>query len=227
MEETSESLMIEIQDGLKRLEASLPKRVDGFAISPDSKLPSKVLSYRAALMWRMAELVRCALNHFAEGDLASAMLLTRAALENSAANLYLHEKVLASVQSGTLGDIDEYLMKLLMGSKNKNDSGLPQAVNVLTFVSHADKEIDGLGEQYDNLCEFSHPNWAGTSLLYAKPDADNLWTDFGVNVRGAKGPRNGGIANLSGAMLAFEVGCNRIGRDIDAFIAICERPQAA
>jgi hypothetical protein len=34
MEENPEALLIEIQEGLKRLEASLPRRVDGFAVSP-------------------------------------------------------------------------------------------------------------------------------------------------------------------------------------------------
>jgi hypothetical protein len=98
MEENPESLLIEIQEGLNRLEANLPNRVDGFAISPASKLPFKVLRYRAALMWRMAELVRCSVGHFKHGELASAILLTRAAMETTAAIWYLHKKVFASVR---------------------------------------------------------------------------------------------------------------------------------
>ena len=221
MEENPESLLIEIQDRLKRLETNLPRRVDGFATSPVSKLPSKVLVCRATLMWRMAELARCAIGHFGRSELASAILLTRAAIETSATVWYLHKKLSASVESGTVGDIDEYLMKLLMGSKN--DPAMPDPVNVLTFVDYVDQEIVGFRSQYDSLSEFAHPNWAGTSLLYAKPDPANGWTDFGVNVRAAEGPRIGGIANLSVALLVFEESCNHIERILASFIAICEK----
>jgi hypothetical protein len=221
MEENPESRLIEIQDRLKRLEDNLPRRVDGFALSPVSKLPSKVLFYRATLMWRMAELARCALSHFGKRELASAILLTRAAIETSAAVWYLHKKVSASVESGKVGDIDEYLMKLLMGSKN--DPAVPVPVNVMTFVDYVDKEIVGFRSQYDSLSEFAHPNWAGTSLLYAKPDAAKGWIDFGVNIRAAQGPRIGGLANLSVALLVFEERCNRIDEIIASFIPICEK----
>ena len=169
----------------------------------------------------MAELARCALGHFGKGELASAILLTRAAIETSAAVWYLHKKLSASVESGTVGDIDEYLMKLLMGSKN--DPAMPDPVNVLTFVDYVDKEVVGFRSQYDSLSEFAHPNWAGTSFLYANPDPANGWTDFGVNVRLSEGPRNGGIANLSVALLVFEDRSNRIDEIIASFVAICEK----
>jgi len=96
-------------------------------------------------------------------------------------------------------------------------------VNVMTFVDYVDKEIVGFRSQYDSLSEFAHPNWAGTSLLYAKPDAAKGWIDFGVNIRAAQGPRIGGLANLSVAQLVFEERCNRIDEIIASFIAICEK----
>jgi hypothetical protein len=167
MEENPDALVIEIQQRLERLEAGRPNRVDGFAISPVSKLPSKVLVYRATLIWRMAEVTRCALGHFGRGELAAAILLTRAAIEASAAAWYLRKKVAGSVESAMVGDIDEYLMKLLMGSKN--EPAVPDPINVMTFVDHVDKDIVGFRTQYDNLSEFAHPNWAGTSLLFAIP----------------------------------------------------------
>lgn len=221
MEANPDSLLIEIQERLKRMEAILPERVDGFAISAVSKLPSKVMSYRASLMWRMAELARSAFDHFGKGELASAILLTRAALETTAAVWYLHKKVSASVESGVLEDIDEYLMKLLVGTKN--DPAMPDPVNVVTFVRHVDKEVPGFSAQYDILSEYAHPNWSGTSLLYAKPDSQKGWTDFGVNIRNADGPRVVGIINLSVALLMFEERCNRIDRIITSFTAICEK----
>jgi hypothetical protein len=221
VKEDPEALLIEIQEGLNRLEANLPRRVDGFAISSVSKLPFKVLRYRAALMWRMAELVRNALGHFQQDELASAILLTRAATETTAAVWYLHKKVLASVETGTVGDIDEYLMRLLVGTKN--DSAVPQPVSVGTFLKHVDKEVSGFSQQYGNLSEVAHPNWAGTSLLYSKLDTDNGWADFAVNLPGFEGKRHSGILSLSEVLLMFEDRTNRIDEIVASFVAICEK----
>jgi hypothetical protein len=221
MEENPESLLIEIQEGLNRLEANLPSRVDGFAISSASKLPFKVLRYRAALMWRMAELVRGGVGHFKQGELASAILLTRAAMETTAAIWYLHKKVFASVESGAVGDIDEFLMRLLMGTKN--DSAMPAPVSVGTLLKHVDQEVPGFSSQYGNLSEAAHPNWAGTSWFYSKLDKEKGWTDFGANILAHDGPRNSGILSLSAALLLFQERSNRIDEIIASFIAICEK----
>jgi len=48
--------MDEIRENLNLLESRLSKRVDGWALSQLPKLPFKVLVYREALSWRMAEL---------------------------------------------------------------------------------------------------------------------------------------------------------------------------
>jgi hypothetical protein len=58
-----------------------------------SKLPFKVLGYREALAWRMAELGRAAIEEFEKDKLAAAIVLTRAAVETSAALWYLCGKV--------------------------------------------------------------------------------------------------------------------------------------
>jgi hypothetical protein len=52
------SLMDEIRGRLELFECNLPERVDAMAVSSTSKLPFKVLLYREALIWRMAELGR-------------------------------------------------------------------------------------------------------------------------------------------------------------------------
>lgn len=73
MEESIEALMSEISGRLELLESSLPTRVDAM-VSPDSKLPFKALIYRAALIWRMAELSRGAFENFEKDRLALAIL---------------------------------------------------------------------------------------------------------------------------------------------------------
>jgi len=220
VEESVESVMNEIRAGLERLESILPSRVDPMAVSRTAKLPFKGLVYRAALIWRMAELGRIAFESFENDKLASAILLTRAAIETSAALWYLCAKLEKTVQSGKVGDIDEYLMKLMMGSKI--DADMPSAINVLTFVDHVDKEIDGFRHQYDILSEFAHPNGAGTTGLYSKFDPSTRLTDFGPKVRDNDGLKLAGVFDLSVSLAMFEDTCSRILNLIAAFVVLCE-----
>jgi hypothetical protein len=224
MDESIENLMTEIRGRLDLLESSLPTRVDAM-VSPESKLPFKALIYRAALIWRMAELSRGAVENFEKDKLALAILETRAAVETTAALWYLHAKLDATVKAGAVGDIDDFLMKLSMGSRTDTDI-MPQAISVLTFVDRVEKDVEGFRHQYDLLSEFAHPNWAGTALLYSKPDPPNLWTDFGANIRGIDGPKHVGILNLSVALMFFERSYNSIADIMPAFIELCKgRPR--
>jgi hypothetical protein len=141
LEESLDVLLDEIQRRLSALESSLPKHLDAKAISPTAKLPFKALVYREALIWRMAELSRVAFHSYEADKIAAATLITRAAIETSAALWYLCAKLEATVRSGTVADIDSYLMKLAMGSKINPD--MPQPINVMTFVDRVDKDIPG------------------------------------------------------------------------------------
>jgi hypothetical protein len=109
------SLMDEIRGRLELFECNLPERVDAMAVSPTSKLPFKVLLYREALIWRMAELGRAAFQSFERDRLVTAIVLARAAVETSAALWYLCAKVAAALGSNAIGDIDDYLIKLVGG----------------------------------------------------------------------------------------------------------------
>jgi hypothetical protein len=220
LEESLESFLNEIKGRIVAIESSLPKHVDALAVSRTAKLPFKALLYREALIWRIAELGRSALQTFEHDELASAILLTRAAIETSAAVWYLCAKLDSALESGTLGDIDDYLMKLAMGSKTNPE--MPQAINVLTFVDHVDKTIQGFRGRYDVLSEFAHPNWAGTTFLYSKSDPPNFCTDFGTTVRDVSGAKKSGVIGLSVALMIFERSYNRIGDSLPAFIMLCE-----
>ncbi len=211
--------MAEIRGRLEILDASLPRRVDAM-VSPGSKLPFKTLIYREALAWRMAELSHGAFENFENNRLALAILETRATVETSAALWYLHAKLDATLESGAVGDIDEVLMKLSMGSRTDVDI-LPQAINVLKFIDCVEKDVKGFRQQYDRLCEFAHPNWAGTALLYSKNDHAKLWTDFGANIRGIDGPKQIGVTNLSVALMFFELSYNLVADVMPDFIKLC------
>src|ERR1700730_15259486 len=89
---TPDEMLAEIRGRLTILENSLPKQIDPIGISR-TKLPFKLLNYREALIWRVAELARAALQSFEAQQVAAAIVLTRASVETTAALWYLDEKV--------------------------------------------------------------------------------------------------------------------------------------
>jgi hypothetical protein len=109
------ALMDEICRRLESFESNLPKHLDAFALSPDSKLPAKVLRYRESLIWRCAEVGRAAFHEFEGNKLIAGIVLTRAVVETSAALWYLRSKVDDAIKSNQIGDIDTYLVKLNVG----------------------------------------------------------------------------------------------------------------
>jgi len=229
MKDSLVSLMDEIRGRLELLESNLPQRVDAMAVSPTSKLPFKVLLYREALIWRMVELGRPAFENFERDRLVSGIVLARAAVETSAALWFLCAKVAAAVASNAVGDIDDYLMKLVAGmatgapktDASTSDATLPRPVRVAAFLNQADKDIEGFSHQYGILSEYAHPNWAGTVLLYAKHDPENRLTDFGHNMREGDNTKRIGICNLSVALAMFETSYNRITDLVPNFVRLC------
>jgi hypothetical protein len=220
-EEVVSALLVEIQDRIGAFRAKLPTTVDGFAISRESKLPFKAILYREALLWRMTELSSSACDGLRKDLLAVGVLLTRGAVETAAAVWYLRGKLEAVNDSGSLGNVDEDLMSLLMGSRNNPE--LPKATNVLTFVDRVDKEVEGFRKQYDGLSEFAHPNWAGTTLLYSKPDPQIMGANLGANVRSSEATKQIAVVNLSVALMIFERSYNRISEVLPDFVSLCER----
>jgi hypothetical protein len=200
--EAAEALLTEANARLSLLEANLPESVDGFAISPKSKLPFKALWYRDALLWRTTQMGRSAAECFERNKLASAVLLTRATVETCAAVWYLQKKIEMTIASGTVGNVDDDLMRLLMGSKVDTDI-LPPSVNVLNFVDRVDRDIPGFRHQYDRLSEIAHPNWAGTVFLFSKTESGGI-ANFGEHSRSADHAKKIGLPNLTVALSILE-----------------------
>jgi len=220
MKESLDDLMNEIKERLRVFERDLPRQIDPLALSR-SKLPFKALLYREALIWRVTELAMAAFENFEANGLAAAILLTRAAVETTAALWYLCNKITSALKAGSLGDIDDYLMRLSLGSRVWEES--PDPINVLTFVDCVNKTVEGFRQQYDSLSEYSHPNYSGTTGLYSKNDTENILTDFGSNVRNTDGPKHIGVINLSVALMMFHHTYNKLADVMSNFVALSEK----
>ena len=177
----------------------------------------------------MAELGRAAFEEFEEDRLAAAIVLTRAAVETSAALWYLCGKVEASVESAEVGDIDDYLMKMNMGmatdpptDPETGEAIMPRPIKIGKFLDSVEKDLAGFNRQYGYLSEYAHPNWAGTIYLYSKFDKENGVADFGQNIREPDGTKITGVGNLSVALLMFERRYNHLSDLIPEFTKLCE-----
>jgi hypothetical protein len=226
MQETPDDLsferfVTEIEERLQTFERNLPRRIDPVALSR-SKLPFKALAYREVLIWRVTELGRTAFENLHADRLAAAILLARAAIETTAALWYLFNKLNGAVNAGSVGDIDHYLGKLSVGTRNWTDDGSPQAVSVLTFVDCAEKTFEGFRHAYDGLSEYAHPNYMGTTGLYSRIDHEDILIDFGPDAKRLEHARYACALNLSVALLIFENTYEKVGDLLPAFITLCE-----
>jgi hypothetical protein len=228
LDDRYELLLDEVRTRVSLLKNSLPRELDGFAISPQSKLPFKVLLYRETLIWRMAELSEGACHHFEADDLISAIVLTRASVETTAALWHLHGNVNVAVSSGSVGDIGTYLMKTICGTSTVAvDSGprttpSPRPVKIGKFLEAVERDIEGLSRQYGVLSDYAHPNWAGTTLTYTETDQITALATFGKNVRCDKYTRTMGVSNLSVALGMFETSYNSLSDLLPQFVQLCE-----
>lgn len=222
--ETAADLLEDARRNLALLEASLPRKVDGYALSSKTKLPFKALWFRDSLCWRMAQLSRSAFDSFENKKLASAILLTRASMETCAALWYLSEILERAVETQTLGEVDKHLVQLLLGTKDPHfgTDELPKAQNVLNYVDCVDKRITGFRREYERLSEFAHPNWSGTVLLFSKPEPELGVAHLGENMRAEKESRLVGLGNLASALEIFIMSYNSVAAVESDFIRLCE-----
>lgn len=206
---------------MEAISQSLPLVVDPASVSLRAKIPYKVLCYREGLIWRIEELSRTACDCYDKGDVVAAIILTRSATEVSAAAWYMMELVNRQIEHGVQPDLDDKVMKLLLGHKNATD--MPVAINVLTFMDILDKTLPGVRRAYDTLSEYAHPNWSGTALAYSKNDTTEFLTNFGKGLRAE--PDNHaaiGLNCLLGSLEVFEWSYNSISEAMPDFIRVCE-----
>ena len=221
MDVTPEELIDEIRIGLAELEDGLPTDLNASAVSETAKLPFKALSCRAVLAWRFVDISRSVLRCVDEARTASAAVLTRAALETGGATWYLNDRLRRALNTGAVGDTDDCLMKLLLGSRTMEE--MPPAINVLTFVKKVNKQVDGFLHQYEALSESAHPNFPGAMHLYCTNNRDERFCSFGPKDEVITNTNKYILGVLSGTILIFRYVFEEIDRAMPEFVQLCER----
>lgn len=218
-------LMAEIELRLTNLSAHLPQMIDVAAIGVLDKAPYKALAVREALIWRVEELGRGAHQMFKQGDLASAILLTRGVVECTALMARLSQVIFerANMKQDELHDT---LSRMLLGWKNEGPE-FHEAFNVVGLLKHLDKRFGAVLRAYNHLSEFAHPNWGGVTHLFSRTDQENFVTYFGRFKDKTEGARAHGLNALAVGLAIFEHDYNLFTDTIEAWLPELEKFQRA
>jgi hypothetical protein len=220
MDSTHPPRLREARDRLKLIRSSLPNTVDAAALHTRAKIPFKVLSVREGYIWRIEELGRCACDSLEKGDVIAAMILARSLTETACALWYLRNLVERQVNSGVQPDLDDVVMRLLMGHKGQPD--FPEAMNVLTFIDKADKRFSGLRDAYDHMSECAHPNFWGGVGAFGQTDYEKKVTQFARSARKSTRYQKLVETALLGSLAMTECAYNVIADMMPRFIDRCE-----
>jgi len=194
--------LAEAREFSEKLSASLPDRIQAAALTLKSKLPFKVLSIRELLLHRMAALSSAAVDLFTQKRIIPAVIVTRAIAETLAVLFTFHERLdrFLKEKAKDIGAFDDFLMRSLVGARNNPE--MPAATNILTFVDRVEKTTPGFRHVYDALCEYAHPNWAGTFGVFGQIDQEKFELKLGPAERSTA--YSTGLAALSSSLMLFE-----------------------
>jgi hypothetical protein len=106
------------------------------------------------------------------------MVLTRSLIETACTIWHLKALLERQIRDGIQPDLDELLMRLLVGSKISG----PQALNVLTLIDKVSAQVPSIRRIYDNLSETAHPNFDGTGGAFSKIDHQRDIVHFGRGI---------------------------------------------
>ncbi len=218
------ALLADARAHVEHITANLPVAVDPSEMMDwtTSKSPYVALCIREAQTWRAEEFARAACDMFERGDLVVGVSNTRGAVESIAAIWYLKCLIEAEIERGSADpEIYEKLRQLHLGSRT--EEALPQAVNVVTMLKRADKDIPGVWRNYELMSEFGHPNYSGALGVFGKPDRETLITYFGRGIRKNMYPAKLGLRCLIGSLGLLEYAYNKIGDMNEPFSRACGR----
>ena len=134
------------------LRESLPS---GYDIASISKIPFKIISLREALLFRMSELSDATLKLYLNKHFVASCILARAAMETTAILFWLHSRILKVISEQSVGDIDDWLMRGILGDREKTIIGLRDALSVISAIDKVDAVYPGFRNGYNFLYIYS------------------------------------------------------------------------
>ena len=137
----------------------------------------RCMMLREAVFWRMYDLLNQSYVLHQQGHGLGARILLRSAFESLATLIYLNQHI-QQVLDGKLNFhvFSQKTSTLLLGSRN--DSTLPQSINIVTVLEKCNKRYSGLKSLYADLSESAHPSYEGLCLGYSTTNHSDYETTF-------------------------------------------------
>lgn len=180
----------EVKKLIDKLKALCPSDLDGGLKNSPSPYPLQAAVIFGCLLHRIVELSEVATMHIENDYRIPAAVVIRAVFESAALAYLLESKISKALTNGDLSSIKNSLERIGMGSRN-SDTEI-SSYNILNAIDEANKEFEGIRGFYDDLSEFSHPNYAGTMCSYSRLSECKTGIVFG---------RNGGFGMPSEVLL--------------------------
>lgn len=206
---------------LRELENMLPGQCDPAIISLVAKTPFKLASIRDLLVHRVYDISEQAIALFETQHPIPAIILARAAFESAAMMHYALEKTRQCVDGKSIDQIDDDLMRVLLGAKN--DFSTFTSINIMTAMEKLDNWCNGSMTMYEDLSEFSHPNWSGCLGSYGTTDEETRILHLKTEIKTGDFPYVQGMTAVAislGTAIHF---FNEISRLMPSFVDLCER----
>lgn len=210
-----ETFSAEASEAIADIGGHLKAKIDGPSMSPSSKVPFKVALFRETLAFRIVELGRAGIYHLSrEQELVAGILMARAAVETAASCWHLKEQVSKALSVQSLDRLGQETNRLLLGTRVDvealKEANIKAAVNVLTLVDAVNVEFPGLRYNYDQLSEFCHPNWSGTTGAYSTFDEKSGIATLGFHLRLSDFTKRNALASLTDALQIFRFASSEI-----------------
>lgn len=218
---------------LNDLKKLCPQRIRHGDYSSTAKIPFKVASIKEVFLFRVIEISEIAIELIEKNKYLPAAILIRSIMETTAMLYYVYDKMKSVVDDNDVGDIDKYLMRVLLGCKEKENLAKP--INVLTAIQKVDKWMNPVKPDtargnlkgpfmgfYDGLCDYTHPNWYGGLGAYGEIDKE----DFSIKLSDCATPNipvSEVVCPLSGTLFVFKHAYLNINNLMKIFIEICEQ----
>lgn len=173
---TLEESASRLRNRLEEIKSVLPATNDPSLLN----IPRQVDVQSGALVHRSYTLAEAAFDDYCNGNLLTAFILTRATFESVSMMFLLGKKISNALQSENTDELRKSLDRMIQGSRN-SDSEV-SAYNVLTLIDEISKEIAPCRSFYDDLSEYTHPNFAGTTAAFGKLNEEKSLMLFGLDL---------------------------------------------
>lgn len=164
-----------INEIINRIENSISEEVFHFEHSNISKIPNKINCFIEAINYKTLEFANVVKSLFDHDLVVPAIVMTRVLFESLSMIYQIRKTTEKLIKEGYSEEYDDKLMQLLFGTDYNETT---KRVNVLTLLDKIDKEYKDVRKFYNDMSEFSHPNYDGILGSYSELDETNHKTYY-------------------------------------------------